>query len=386
MKRLIQSLVTAALAAAVLAPPAGAGETKSLLARLEEEVITVIERAAPAVVCVTTESLDPPWLDDPDWIGPPGWLKQFMEDDFFRRPRRASGTGFIIDPGGKILTAENVIGRAKSATVTLASGREIPARVRGVDPVFGVALLQVEETGLPFLDLGSSKEIRPGSWVIAIGQPYGLASSASWGIISGLTRSGLGIAPYEELIQFTAPVNPGDSGGPVLNSRGEVIGVIAGSFSGYRELDFDWDFIRRFRRAFPGMESGPTGTFFRPSQAQGIGLAIPIDLVREALRGLEVEGGCRRGWTGILLESFPGREGVAVSALSPGGPAERAGLKAGDFIRSIDGRPVGSVRQLQKTILLARVGDRVTLEVEREGEKITIPVTIGERGAEKAEE
>jgi serine protease Do len=386
MKRVAQALTAAVLAGLLPAPPGGAVEARSLLAEMEREVIAIVDRAAPAVVCVTTESVDPPWLDDPEWIGPPGWLESFMENDFFRRKRRTSGTGFLISPEGKILTAQNVIGRAKAATVTLASGREIPARVRGFDPVFGVALLQVKETGLSYLKLGSSGEIRPGSWAIAIGQPYGLASSASWGIISGLTRSGLGIALYEELIQFTAPVNPGDSGGPVLNSRGEVIGVIAGSFSGYRELDFDWDFIRRFHRAFPGMESGPAGTFFRPSQAQGIGLAIPIDLVREALRGLEAEGGCRRGWTGILLESFPGREGVAVSALSPGGPAERAGLKAGDVIRSIDGRPVKSVRQLQKTILLARVGDRISLEVEREGEKITIPVTIGERGTEKAEE
>ena len=381
MKKMGIVLTAALLSGFLPAPPAVPAETGSLLGEMEREIIAIIERAAPAVVCITTESADPPWLDDPNWITPPGWMESFMQNDFFRRKRRTSGTGFLISDGGKILTAQNVIGRAKSATVTLADGRELPARVRGVDPVFGVALLQVEETGLPHLELGSSGEIRPGSWAIAIGQPYGLASSASWGIVSGLTRSGLGIAPYEELIQFTAPVNPGDSGGPVLNSRGEVIGVIAGSFSGYRELDFDWDFIRRFRRTFPGMESGSPGTFLRPSQAQGIGFAIPIDVAREALRGLEAEGGCQRGWTGILLESFPGREGAAVAALAPGGPAERAGLKPGDTIRSIDGRKVESVQQLQKTILLTRVGDRVALEVEREGETITIPVTIGERGA-----
>ncbi len=379
MKSLVETLLTAALAAA-LTWSAGAEGTESLLVRLEGEVISVIERAAPAVVCVTTESLDPPWLDDPEWIGPPGWMDSVLQSDFFRRKRRSSGTGFIIDPGGKILTAENVVGRAKSATVTLSDGREIPARVRGVDPVFGIALLQVEETGLPALELGCSDSIRPGSWAIAIGQPYGLVSSASWGIVSGLGRSGLGIVPYEELIQFTAPVNPGDSGGPVLNSRGEVIGVIAASFSGYRELDFDWDFIRRVHRAFPGMESGPPGSFFRPSQAQGIGFAIPINLVRKALDALEGDEGCRRGWLGILLEDPPGQKGVSVGGLAPGGPAEQSGLKAGDIIISIDGRTVGSIRDLQKTILLSRVGDRVSLEVERNSGMITIPVTIGERG------
>jgi len=379
-------VLTAAVAGLLLAPAAVPAEAESLLAEMEREVIAIIERAAPAVVCVTTESAAPPWLDDPDWITPPGWMESFLRDDFFRRRRRTSGTGFLISSGGKILTAENVIGRAKTATVTLASGRELPAQVRGVDPVFGIALLEVEETGLPYLELGTSGEVRPGSWVIAIGQPYGLISSASWGIVSGLTRSGLGIAPYEELIQFTAPVNPGDSGGPVLNSRGEAIGVIAGSYSGYRELDFDWDFIRRFHRAFPGMESEAPGPFFRPSQAQGIGFAIPIDIAREALGGLEEEGECRRGWTGILLEDRPGGAGPAVAALAPGGPAEQAGVKDGDIIRSLDGRRVESVRQLQKAILLARVGGRIELEVERAGETITIPVTVGERGKAVREE
>ncbi len=373
-------IVTAAfLATALTASAASAAE--SLLTRMEGEVISIIERASPAVVTVTTESLDPHWLEDPDWSGPPGWMRPLLENEFFRRKRRSSGTGFLIGPEGKILTAQNVIGRAREATVTLADGREIPARVRGVDPVFGIALLQVEEEGLPFLEFGCSEEIRPGSWAIAIGQPYGLASSASWGIISGLTRSGLGIAPYEELIQFTAPVNPGDSGGPLLDSRGRVIGVIAASFSGYRELDLDWDFIRRFRRTFPGMEGAPPGTAFRPSQAQGIGFAIPVNLAREALAALEEEGECRRGWLGILLEPR-GREGaVTVSALADGGPAERAGLEAGDIIRSIDGSPVESIRHLQKTILLSRVGERVNLEVEREDGRIEIPVKVGEREA-----
>lgn len=380
MKQTAQLFIISVLAAMVFIPRAAAEEPGSLLVELEEEIIGVIERAAPAVVCVTTESLDPPWLDEPIRFGPPGWMESLQENDFFRRKRRASGTGFIIDPAGKIITAQNVIGRAKTATVTLASGREIPARVRGIDPVFGIALLQVEETGLPSLELGDGEKVRPGSWAIAIGQPYGLASSASWGIVSGLKRSGLGIVPYEELIQFTAPVNPGDSGGPVLNSRGRVIGVIAASYSGYRELDFDWDFIRRVHRAFPGMASGPPGSFFRSSQAQGIGFAIPVSLVRAALEGLEENGECRRGWLGILLEAAPGKPGVAVGALAPGSPAETAGLKPGDIIRTIDGREVESIRDLQKTILFSRIGDRVCLAVERGGESVIIPVTIGERG------
>ncbi len=386
MKRASWALMMAGLAGLILAPPGGAEEARSLLDEMEREVIAIIERAAPAVVCVATESVEPPWPDDPYGVAPPDWLQSFMDKEFFRRKRRTSGTGFLISPDGQIVTAENVVGRAKAATVTLHSGREVLARVKGVDPIFGIALLQIEESELPHLKLGSSGDIRPGAWAIAIGRPYGLASSASWGIISGLTRSGLGIVPYEELIQFTAPVNPGDSGGPVLDSRGEVIGVIAGSFSGYRELDLDWDFIRRFRRAFPGMEDSPAGTFFRPSQAQGLGFAIPIDLVRAAVRELEDQGKCRRGWAGIYLEDSPGREGITVEALFPGGPAEEAGLRAGDIIRSIDGRAVESVRRLQKAILLARIGGRVELAVEREGEMLTIPVTIGERGEGKAED
>ncbi len=380
MQRITQLLLTGILTAAILVPTIGAEEPGSLLTGLEEEIIGIIERSTPAVVCVTTESLDPAWLDEPTQFGPPGWMKSLLENEFFRRKRRASGTGFIIDPEGKILTTQNVIGRAKTATVTLASGREIPARVRGVDPVFGIALLQIEETGLPSLELGDSDKVRPGSWAIAIGQPYGLASSASWGIVSGLSRSGLGLVPYEELIQFTAPVNPGDSGGPVLNSRGQVIGVVAASFSGYRELDFDWEFIRRVRQTFPGLESGPPESFFRSSQAQGIGFAIPINLARAVLETLEEAGECRRGWLGIILETTPEKPGVTVSGLAPAGPAATAGLMPGDIIRKIDGREVASIRDLQKTILLSQIGDQVNLTVERDGQTTAIPLRIGERG------
>ncbi len=376
-----QVLLTAA-ALALLNPfflSPGVAEEGSLLASLEKEVVAIVEKAAPAVVSVTTESISPSWWDEMEGEHLPAWMESFLKSDFGSQKRSSSGTGFLISPDGKIVTAENVIGRARTITVTLQDGRIFTARVIGQDPVFGLALLKIDSSGLPYLPLGCSGDIHPGSWVIALGQPFGLTTSASWGIVSGLGRAGLGICPYEELIQITAPVNPGDSGGPVLNSKGEVIGVIAATFSGYREFEFDWDFIRRFHRAFPGAQTMSPGPFLRPSQAQGIGFAIPVDLVKDVAAGLDKGSSCRHGWLGLSPEAIPGREGVRVATVVPDGPAARAGIREGDVLLSLNGRAIESPHGLQKMILLSGVGEKIILKVERKGEAGTIEVVLEER-------
>lgn len=358
----------------------------SLLATLEEEIVGIVDESSPAVVSVTTESLPPIWCRYLDEGEIPVCLKDFLKSDFAVQKRSSNGSGFIIDPEGHILTTEHVVRNARDVMVTLADGRVLPARVVGRDGLFNIALLKVEGKDLPSLPLADSEGVRVGSWVIALGRPYGLATSPSWGIVSGLARSDLGIAPYEEMIQITAPVNPGDSGGPVLNAKGEVIGVITGSFAGYREFEFDWPFIRRFQKAFPRVRGISPDHFFLPSQAQGIGFATPINLAKKVMADLRRSPSPSRGWLGIEI-GYSGagvtigeeKAGVLVASVLPSSPASRAGLQENDIILALDGVPVGSPRQLQKTILFSPAGEPVKLELIRGGERRTISAVLGEQ-------
>jgi serine protease Do len=364
----------------LLSPGTGTTGEKSLLAEMEEEIIEVAEKASPAVVSVSTESISPFWWGKLEAEEFPAWINDFLKSDLGNRKRRSAGTGFIISPDGKILTTYNVIHQAEEITVALNDGRVLPARVLGRDAIFGIAVLQVEAKDLPYLSLlESGPAPRRGSWVITLGQPFGLPTSAAWGIVSGLGRTGLGIAPYEELLQVTAPINPGDSGGPVLNIRGDVIGIIAGTYSGYRELECDWNFIRRFHRSFPDAAALSPGQFFRQSQAHGIGFAIPIDLVRDIIGGISNGTPLKYGWLGLFPASIPGRKGVIVAAIAPESPAILAGLQEGDMILNIAGHPIQSPQALQKLILFSPGGKELTIEIERDGESKTLKVVVGER-------
>lgn len=358
----------------------------SLLDSLENEIVKIVDRSSPAVVSLTTEPLFPGWWKGIEEEQLPAWMRDFFISDFGPRKRRSRGTGFIIDGDGHILTTENVIGEAREVEVALPDGRVFPGRVVGKDELLNLALIKVEAKDLPRLPLGNSEKVKVGSWVITIGHPFGLSASPSWGIVSGRGRSGLGIAPYEELLQITAPVNPGDSGGPVLNSRGEAIGIITASFSGYREFEFDWSFIRRFQQSFPRARWMSPGNFFQPSQAQGISFAIPIDFARKVMTNLEKGGEPVRGWLGIEMEEpAPGEEGLLISAVFPGGPAARAGLDKDARVLSLNGAPLTSARQLQKEVLFSPIGVNLELEVIQRGERKTIPVTIEEQPAEVKE-
>jgi serine protease Do len=379
MIKIFISGFAAVLSLSLLSPGTEAAGEKSLLAQLEDEIIEVAEKAAPAVVAVSTESIAPSWWNDLEEEHLPAWIKDFLKSDMGSRKRCSAGTGFIISPDGKILTADNVIDQAQEITVGLNDGRIFPARLLGRDSIFGIAVLQVDAKDLPFLSLNKDEGVRRGAWVITLGQPLGLPTSASWGIVSGVGRTGLGIAPYEELLQITAPINPGDSGGPVLNTRGDVIGVIAGSYTGYRELECDWNFIRRFNRTFPDAAAISPHNFFRQSQAHGIGFAIPIAIIKDIIEGISNGSAPKYGWLGIFPASIPGRPGVFVAALAQASPALQAGLREGDIIINISGRPIRSPQALQKLVLFTPGGKELTIEIERDGEKKVLQATVGDR-------
>jgi serine protease Do len=354
------------------------------LEALEKEISEIVDRAAPAVVSVITEPLSYSWPGFPEEMQPPEWARRFFREGPTAQKRRSRGSGFLIDPSGYILTTAAVLEGAREVEVNFPGGDSLPARVVGKDPLCNLALLKVEGAGLPHLPLGNPAPPLRGSWAIAIGNPFGLAVSPSWGIVSGLKRSGLGTAEYEDLIQITAPINPGDSGGPLLNSRGEVIGVLTATLSGYREFELDWPFLRRFQSSFPGGGGEYQGDVFQPSLAQGIGFAIPVELAREVTERLKQAPSAGRGWLGIRMRAaLPGpaagpgaRGGVVVEETAAGGPAARAGLQAGDLIISLNKKEISTPMDLQREVMNAPPGKEVVLEVIRDKEKIALLVVI----------
>lgn len=371
----------AIMAALTLNLPAVAG---TMLDSLQDEITAIVSRSVPAVVNVKTEPLPVDWGGIFGDRNAPAWFKSFLDSNFAARKKSSSGSGFIIDPEGYVLTTAHVIKGSSQVEVTLADGRVLAARVVGSNRKINLALLKIEGKKFPYLKLGRSRDIKVGSWAIAIGNPFGLTTSPSWGIISGRNRSGLGIAPYENMLQITAPINPGDSGGPLLNARGEVIGILAATLSGYREFKFDLPFMRRFHEAFPSADWFDNDSCFQPSLAQGIGFAIPVDLAREVIPLLKKSSPLPHGWLGVQIEELPFmharklnlKQGVLITAVIPASPAGKAGLKKGDIVLTVNRRSLTCPPDLEKAVLFCPVGEEMELEIFRRGSRIIVHVTI----------
>jgi serine protease Do len=270
--------------------------------------------------------------------------------------RQGAGSGFIVNPKGLVLTNNHVVEDAVNITVRLDDGRSFPAEVVGRDPLTDVALLKIKSKvdGLPAVALGDSDAVKVGDWVLAIGNPFGLASSVSLGILSAKARD-IQSGPYDDFLQTDAAINPGNSGGPLFNMKGEVIGINTAIVGG--------------------------GT--------GIGFAVPSNLVQALLPQLEKEGAVTRGYLGIGIQDLtadigkalklPVTEGAIVNEVSSGGPAAKAGLKLDDVIVSIDGKQIGSANALTRTVALKRPGSTSTLSVYRNGKQQDVKVTLGTR-------
>jgi len=295
----------------------------------------------------------------------------FFGDEFFRRffrhrmprprPRNefkqeGQGSGFIISPDGYILTNNHVVGDADRITVKLNDGREMKAKVIGTDPQTDVAVIKVDGKNLPTLSLGDSDKLEVGEWVIAIGNPFGLTQTVTVGVVSAKGRSSVGIVDYEDFIQTDAAINPGNSGGPLVNLRGEAVGI-------------------------------NTAIFSRSGGYMGIGFAIPINMAKKVYRQLIKNGKISRGYLGVIIqnltpdlaESFglDRKDGVLISQVMEGTPAAKAGLKVGDVIVELDGRPVKKVGPFRNSIALSAPGSTHTLTVIRKGRRRKITVTLG---------
>ncbi len=316
--------------------------------------VDIIKKASPGVVNIDTETLVTqnlsPLFQDPrfrEFFG-----KQFEE--YSRRvPMRGRGSGFIVNKEGYILTNAHVIANADTITVTLSDGREFEAELVGTDPTFDLGVLKIEASNLPVLDLGDSEALEVGEYVLAIGNPYGLEHSVTMGVISAKNRSiHAGDVHFQGFLQTDAAINPGNSGGPLLDVQGKVVGI---------------------------------NTAIIPF-AQGIGFAIPSNMARQVLQDLMMYGKVNRGWLGAYIQpvtkevaeayGLDSPRGALISDIMPNSPAQKAGLRRGDIVTKVGKKRVESSQDLVFLIRSHLAGDRVDMEIFRDGKSEILPVRL----------
>jgi Do/DeqQ family serine protease len=317
----------------------------------------MLENVTPAVVNIATEGRvkieQNPLFNDP-------FFRRFFnipnQQQPLERKTQSLGSGVIVDAKrGLVLTNNHVIANAVEITVTLRDGRQLKAEVVGTDPETDVAVIKVPAENLIEIKPADSDNLRVGDFVVAIGNPFGLGQTVTSGIVSALGRSGLGIEGYEDFIQTDASINPGNSGGALVNLRGELIGINTAIFS----------------------QSG--GNI-------GIGFAIPINLALQITEQLMENGSVDRGFIGIqaqdlnpdLAEAFGVKDnrGAIINSVMPDSPAEKAGLKPGDVITSVNNKAIKSASDVRLHIGLLPVGEKVVFEVLREGKRKRLTAKI----------
>jgi len=324
------------------------------------------ERLSPAVVNVSTTQAKGGQADRERSAPrvPPGGSLEDLFRDFLERqgpPRRVTslGSGFIIDAKGYVVTNNHVIADADEISVTLNDDSTFKAELVGTDPKTDLALLKLDlgnrKTPLPTVKFGDSDKSRVGDWVMAIGNPFGLGGSVSVGIISARARSLNG--PYDDFLQTDAAINKGNSGGPMFNLDGEVVGINTAIYS-------------------------PSGG------SVGIGFAIPSNLASSIVDQLREFGHTKRGWLGVRIQtvdedlaktlSLDKPRGALIADVTPGGPAEKADIKPRDVILTFDGKDISEMRKLSRVVAETKVGSEVDVVVWRDGKRRTIRVKVGE--------
>ncbi|MBI3045338.1 MAG: Do family serine endopeptidase [Betaproteobacteria bacterium] len=330
-----------------LEAPAPAGASFSDAAR----------KAMPAVVNIFTsqEVKRPrhPFMDDP-------LFRYFFGDQLEAGPQRREGlgSGVIVSEQGYILTNHHVVESVDQIEIALADSRKVPARVVGTDSETDLAVLKVELQKLPSITFARAEQLRVGDVVLAIGNPFGIGQTVTLGIVSGLGRSHLGITTFENFIQTDAAINPGNSGGALVDTSGNLVGI-------------------------------NTAIYSQTGGSMGIGYAIPVSTARKVMEQIIQKGSVTRGWIGVgvqditkeLAESFKlsAASGVLITQVERGGPADKGGLKPGDILLAVNGRPVADTTGMLNMIAALQPGDPARLKVTRNRTETELTVSVGRR-------
>ncbi len=334
-----------------------AGASAGPLRASQEAFERVGREVVPAVVNIQAEGADPEAVgEDTDLEAEEGLEGEWS---FPGAVGAQAGSGLVIGASGYILTTSHVIEGAKTIRVRLADGKELEARRVGTDPTTDLAVIKVDPPRpLPVARFGNSDAIKRGQWAIAIGNPFGLGHTLTVGVVSAAARSNIGLESYENFIQTDAAINPGNSGGPLVDIEGCVIGINNAVVA-------------------PG---------------QGIGFAIPINLAKEIQQQIIATGHVTRGWLGVgIRKSREGNfrkapraspDGLVIEGIYEGSPAQEAGLRVGDLLRSYGERRIDDVQMLQRLVAHTPVGRKVEITVERKGKTLRVPVIISARSSE----
>lgn len=310
-----------------------------------------VRRAAPAVVSINTSRITRhPFADDP-------WFRLFFGQQG-SQSQSGLGSGVIMSADGYVLTNNHVVQEADHIEAVLADGRRASARVIGADPESDLAVLKIDLPDLPVMTPSDSDRIEVGDRVLAIGNPFGVGQTVTSGIVSALGRDQLGINTFENFIQTDAAINPGNSGGALTDEQGRLLGI-------------------------------NTAIYSRSGGSLGIGFAIPVNVARQALQDIVQNGRVVRGWIGVestaltpeLAENLgaASAQGVIITGVLNGGPAARAGMRPGDVVTRINGRPIRTVAELRAGITALRPGTAATFTALRQGQNVEMQLVPGLR-------
>jgi serine protease DegQ len=352
-----QALLGGGTAHVVTAPEGNVPVTVASSTGPSQPLSAAAKRASPAIVSVTA-SKAPAERGDPRAQDP--WFRFFFGPQHPARqePQIGLGSGVIVSPDGYLLTNNHVIEGADDIQVRLSDGRDAQARLVGTDPESDLAVLKIDMDRLPVVTLGNIEQVQVGDSVLAIGNPFNVGQTVTSGIVSAMGRSGLGLSTFENFIQTDAAINPGNSGGALIDVHGNLVGI-------------------------------NTAIYSRTGGSLGIGFAIPIDLARQVMEGLVRDGQVTRGWIGVqprdldpeFAQSFklPINEGVLITGVLQDGPASSAGMKPGDVVTSIGGKPVRNTAQLMNAVAALKPRSETLFGVQRGEKALELKVTVAQR-------